>query len=426
MLSDKSIKKLFLNTIVYGISGSFVALIPLVLLPFMARFLTQNEYGYAIFFSALITMLLPVVGFGSANAISVRYFQLEHKLFGSYLWSCIFVLLLSILLILLLFILFRPLVINLINIQFKWVLIAVCVAGFWGFSQACSTLLIAKGRPLKYLCINASIGIVTIILSLCFIGYLGYNWAGYAWALFCAHLFASLLSLKYLRLERHLTKISKENCIDCLKFGLPIMIHSIAMSLISYFDRLIISNYLDLEHLARYGVAFQLGIVISFVAQAFNKAFVPWLYKNLKLNTETAKVKIVRGTYTIFFGIVLLTIFYSFTLEYIIEYVAGEQYADAYFISVIIAIGGAFNAAYLMVVNYIFYANKTIYLGIVSISVAILFIGLSIIMVPRYGLAGASVSFLFANILLFSLVWYLAAKSFSMPWFSRKILIGNS
>ena len=90
-------------------------------------------------------------------------------------------------------------------------------------------------------------------------------------------------------------------------------------------------------------------------------------------------------------------------------------------IAIIIAIGAAFNAAYLMVVNYIFYAGKTIHLSIVSISVAIFFVALSTFMVPRFGIEGAALSYTFANFLLFISIWYLAASSFSMPWFSRKV-----
>ena len=80
--------RLFTDAVIYGISGSFVAVIPLLLLPYMTRVLTQSEYGLALFFSAIVTMLVPLIGFGSINAISVRYFQLEPKPFASYLWSC--------------------------------------------------------------------------------------------------------------------------------------------------------------------------------------------------------------------------------------------------------------------------------------------------------------------------------------------------
>tara|TARA_B100001175_G_scaffold310371_1_gene313308 strand:- start:580 stop:1488 length:909 start_codon:yes stop_codon:yes gene_type:complete len=298
---------------------------------------------------------------------------------------------------------------------------AFLIAGFWGLSQACGILLIAKRSPIKHLGINSAIGLITIIITMIAIGYWGLSWQGFAIGLFVAHLFAALISFYILGTETRFSKVKKEDCIDSLRFGVPIMVHSISMSLISYFDRLIISNNLDIEQLARYGVAFQLGVVISFIAQAFNKAFVPWLYENLREDSETAKLKIVRGTYLIFLGIFLLTITYSFLLKNLIILIAGEQYADTNSIAIVIALGGGFNAAYLMVVNYIFYAGKTFQLGLLSVSVAIFFIALSLFMVPRFGLQGASISFATANFLLFVSVWFLASRSFSMPWLSRKL-----
>ncbi len=420
-LLKKINNKLFSDSVIYGLSGTFVAVIPLFLLPFMTRSLSQSEYGLALFFSSIITIVLPIIGFGSINAISVRYFQLEKKVFSSYLWSCICVLFLSIFTILLIFLLIMPFAKDISIIPFKWIFIGVLTASFWGISQACGILLIAKKSPHKYFFINATIGIITVTLTILLIKYFGFSWQGFGLALFLGHFTAALLSLYILNNENKITVIKKDYCKDSLSFGIPVMIHSIAMSLISYFDRIIISNYLDIEELARYGVAFQLAIILSFIAQAFNKAFVPWLYENLKKDDESSKYKIVRGTYLIFIIISLSTIFFSFSLEFLILQIAGQQYLDITNIAIIIAIGAAFNAAYLMVVNYIFYAGKTIHLSIVSISVAIFFVALSSFMVPRFGIEGAALSYTFANFLLFISIWYLAASSFSMPWFSRKV-----
>ena len=75
--------KLFSNTLIYGLSGFFVASIPFLLMPFMTRNMSQEHYGLAIFFSSLLSLILPIIGFGSSNSLSVRYFQLEKKIFSS-------------------------------------------------------------------------------------------------------------------------------------------------------------------------------------------------------------------------------------------------------------------------------------------------------------------------------------------------------
>jgi O-antigen/teichoic acid export membrane protein len=412
---------LFTNTFIYGASGSFVALIPLFLLPFMARALTQDEYGLVLFFIAVVALLLPVVGFGSSNALSVRYFQLEVRSFSSYLSSCLFVLFVSIVFLIVAITAFSPIISIFSSIPFIWAFVAVLTASFWGVSNACSTLLIAKQSPYKYLFIKATIGLVTIIISLILIGYFDLSWHGFALSLFGAHLIACLISLYILSTESKFGEIKKESCIDSLKFGVPIMVHSISITTISYFDRIVISNYLDLSELAKYGVAFQIGIILSFVAQSFNKAFTPWLYSNLKKDTTNSKIKVVQGTYVVFIIIILTTFIYCIIIDFIIIKLAGEEYYGIENISKIIAIGGAFNAGYLMIIGYVFYAGKTMILGVTTVSVSCFFIILTYFMVPRFGIEGAAISFAVANFLLFISVWILASTCFSMPWFSKEV-----
>lgn len=409
------------NAAIYGMSGSFVALVPLVLLPFMTRALSQADYGAAVFFNSMLIMVLPVIGFGAINAISVRYFQLGKAQFNTYFWSAFAVLAVSVVIILISGFIAFSYVLDDSVIPLSWVLMGLFSASCWAVSQAVGTLLIAKKMPNQHLSINLTISAVTILFTIVLIKFFDFTWKGFALGLVAAHFTAALLSIYIVLLSNPLAKSTANYCIDSLKFGAPLMLHSIAMGLISYFDRLIISNSLGVEELARYAVAFQLAVILSFVAQAFNKAFVPWLYEHLRIDSKDAQIKIVRGTYLMFSGIVVSTVVFCFLLKFLIPFIAGAQYLDTYPLAVIIAIGGGFNAAYLMVVSYIFYAGKTVRLSIVSVTVAAIFICTSLYLVPRYGLRGAALAYSATNALLFISIWYVAAKSYSMPWFSRAV-----
>jgi O-antigen/teichoic acid export membrane protein len=413
--------KLFSNTLIYGLSGSFVASIPFLLMPFMTRNMSQEHYGLAIFFSSLLSLILPIIGFGSSNSLAVRFFQLEKKIFSSYLWSCIFLSVFSSLTILVFFLFFSERILGFSAITFDWFLLAILATSFWGISQACGTYLIAKSDAIYYLFINFLIGFLTVSLTIILIIFYDLSWKGFAIALFFAHFFASVFSIVKFINDQKFSKIQPDFLKDSLKFGVPVMFHSLSMGLISFSDRFIISNYLGLDFLGKYSVAFQLGIILSFIAQAFNKAFVPWLYEKLRDESINSKLKVVQGTYLIFLVIILSTILFISILDHLILFFAGRDYAGVYEIAVIIAIGGAFNAAYLMIVNYIFYANKTFQLGFMSLLVSFIFIFLSFFLTPTFGLRGAAFSYALANIILFLSVWALAIKSYSMPWISKEI-----
>ena len=188
-------KKLFVNTIIYGVAGSLVALVPLILLPYMTRSMSQDDYGAAVFFGSFVAILLPFMGFGATNALGCVIFRCQDKpsvaIFGHVRWS-----LLSAFLWPVLFIWAngqRFLSIEAISI--KWLLVGVVIAGLWGVSQSCGTLLIAKKKPNLYLLINATIGILTISITIISIQYLGFTWDGFAWGLLIAHLLAATLSV---------------------------------------------------------------------------------------------------------------------------------------------------------------------------------------------------------------------------------------
>ena len=154
------------NAAIYGMSGSFVALVPLVLLPFMTRALSQADYGAAVFFSSMLIMVLPIIGFGAINAISVRYFQLGKAQFNTYLWSAFVVLAVSVVVILISGFIAFSYVLDDSVIPLSWVLVGLLTASCWAVSQACGTLLIAKKMPNQHLSINLTISAVTILFTI--------------------------------------------------------------------------------------------------------------------------------------------------------------------------------------------------------------------------------------------------------------------
>ena len=71
---------------------------------------------------------------------------------------------------------------------------------------------------------------------------------------------------------------------EALNFGVPLIPHVIGGFSIAAADRFIINEKLGLAAAGIYLVAVQLGMGMGLIADACNKAFVPWLYEQLKLD----------------------------------------------------------------------------------------------------------------------------------------------
>jgi O-antigen/teichoic acid export membrane protein len=80
-----------------------------------------------------------------------------------------------------------------------------------------------------------------------------------------------------------------------------------------------------------------------------------------------------------------------------------------------------FNGMYKMVVNYLFYIDKTLIVGIVTIISALLNIALNLILIDFYGLKGAAIATLITLLFQFISVFVFAQKYFPMPWFDNKL-----
>jgi O-antigen/teichoic acid export membrane protein len=156
---------------------------------------------------------------------------------------------------------------------------------------------------------------------------------------------------------------------------------------------------------------------------AFNQAYVPWLYRKLNHNNDTTKRKIVTYTYVYFALIFLLALSLGIAAPLILKYLVGKAFRQSAIYVIWIALGSAFQGMYFMVVNYIFYAEKTYLLAIVTFTGAAINVGLNYIFITIYGAIGAAQATSITHLITFLMVWYLANRVLPMPWrLSRKKL----
>ncbi len=103
-----------------------------------------------------------------------------------------------------------------------------------------------------------------------------------------------LVSLVFLTLALYLLK--KDNLLkvfiwrkayltEALKFGVPLMPHIAGGFLLTTVDRIVINREIGLAEAGIYMVAVQLTAAVGIVFDAINKAYVPWLFEQLKADT---------------------------------------------------------------------------------------------------------------------------------------------
>lgn len=190
-----------------------------------------------------------------------------------------------------------------------------------------------------------------------------------------------------------------------LEFGVPLIPHICGISMLTVLDRMVVMHFLGPSQTGVYMVAIQIALGMALVADAVNKAYVPWLFEHLSdSNVRTTRQMIVRMTYA-YFGAVLLL---ALAMALLAPWFVGPEYREVGLILRWLAFGQAFNSMYLTPTNYIFNSRKmaTLYLSIVS--VGIFHIILAIILVQKYELTGVAVAYAVSMATRFILTWYLA------------------
>ena len=408
---------LFRTAGLYTIGNLMNAAIPFFLIPIMTRYLSTEDYGTIAMYAVIQGIVAPLVGMSSHSTIQKRYFDQDKFDFAKYLGNCLIILMCSTVVMLVAFALFQSFLYSYTLLSGKW-LFSIIGITFCMFLTQCSLYIWqVTQKPIQYVAFLISMSALNFLLSVFFVVKLGEDWHGRITAQILTLALFALISL-YMLWKKGLIKIEydKDYLKDIARLSFPLIPHSLAALLFTMTDRIILTNLSGLERTGVYSVAYQLGSLMMILTSSFNSAYVPWLFKQLKEGNYQTKLKIVKLTYAYFILIWLLAGFIILVLKWVIPYLVGSNFMHSADYIVWIISGFALNGMYLMITNYIFYAEKTYYLALITVFVTAFNVALCYTLVKLRGSIGAAQASTISYFLYFLLSSYFCNKSYYMPW----------
>lgn len=193
-----------------------------------------------------------------------------------------------------------------------------------------------------------------------------------------------------------------------LKFNIPLIPYYLSQMIFNQSDRIMINNISGAGDAALYSLAYQFAIVLIFVINSINSAFIPWKYKNIK-NENYIEIKKVSNILVILIAIMLLVLM-LFTPE-AIQILGGKKYIDA--IWVVPPVAGSLLFLFLtqLCINVMFYFEEKKYLVRGSILSAIANIILNAFLIPIFGYVAAGYTTLLSYILFWICNMYYMNKT---------------
>lgn len=406
------------HSFIYLFSSILNGIIPFLLLPILTRYLTPEDYGIVATFQLVVAVLTAIIPISLNGAISVNYFKTDTETIKLYVGNSLYLITISTLVVIFVVFLIRYLYPESIPISMAWLMVASAVAFFSGISSIRLVLWQAPGKPVPYgvfqfglVFLNASVSLLMVIVY-------SMGASGRMWGIAASMILFGFIALISLYIGGWIDfSINKKIINSALRFGIPLLPHTLAGIAVSQADRFIIGRQMGLAEAGVYAVAMQLSQPLIMVASAFNQAYTPWLFKKLAHKEFDSVVALSSAMAFLFLiGVAL----YTLLAYFLIHWIVGEKFILAASFLPWISIGVAANAVYFMFVNPIFFAERTEILSIVTTLGGIFYVTLGWFGAFYYQEIGLALVYSGIGFLQTIIVFLLSIRVLPMPWFSMR------
>ena len=205
-----------------------------------------------------------------------------------------------------------------------------------------------------------------------------------------------------------------------MKFGVPLLPHSVSFWLKGGVDKIYITSFCGLQSNGLYSMAISISTIYTMLVNSFFGAYTPYLQKRLSELKKKAclneKASIVKQTYLLYFLFIIVGVFTVFCSWFIFKYIIDRKYLPAFEYIPAIIFANLIYSFYHFTIQYVFKAKKTLIMGIITFSGSLIQMLLSYYMIKLYGVMGAVYSMVIGNALVTICITLYSNKVYPMPW----------
>jgi len=411
-------KKVLTNSLIY-VAGDIVnKAVPFLMLPILTKYLTPSDYGMIASFTSFVGFLAIFIGLSLHGAVNVAFFKLDRKALRVYIVNTILILGISTMVVFLIVFIFNTAISNRLLLEKEWLYIAILVSLSQFITLLNTTLWIAEQNPKSYSIYQLTQTVLITALTILLVVGFGFGWEGQIIAMILGYISFAMISVVFLQKRDYFTfEYSKKDIKNLLKFGIPMIPHQLSGWIRTSGDKILLILMVGSTATGLFSVGYQVAMIMTVLASAFNRAWGPYLYKLLnEEDNQKNKIRIVKFTYLYFAAIIVLFVILYFLSELIFKYLLDKKFLDSMEFVIYILLANTFNGMYFMVVSYLFYTNETKKLAKITFSISIIHIMLSYFFIDMYGAIGVAYSGVISMFLIFIWVWYSGNSVYKMPW----------
>lgn len=413
--------KLVRDTLIYTVTDGIGKAISFILLPILSYYLSPEGLGLATNFVVFTTIVNLLAGQAILNALSYFYYE-QTKYQNSILVSnLIWMTIAACTVLFFIMLLFNKQIYQYFQLNLTFQTMAFFYAISFVFTNINLQLFRLEEKPKSFAIFQIIQIILHCVLVILFVIVLKQDGEGKIYAEFLTIVLMGLINL-YAIIKRGflIAKYDKSSIKALLKFGLPLMPHSISFWFKSGADKVFITNFAGLAANGIYSMAMSISSFYTLVSNAFFNAYVPTLQKKLtNMNSENEreeKIKIVKTIY-LMIGLFFLVSFLSVLGGWILlKFMVAEKYESAFDFIPGIILSLYIYVVYTFAVQFVYKMKKTFILGIITFTGSLVQMVLSYYFVKYSGPMGAVSSSIVGSLLVSLGIFYYSNKIYPMPW----------
>lgn len=390
--------------------------IPFLLLPILTKILEPAEYGMISVFTVLSALFSLLVGANLCGFIKVIYSKGGVKDFSVYAASSHGLFVAASFITLVTVVLFETQLSELVGLEPKWLYCAVVMGGMQYLISFRLSVYQVKRRPVAYAKVQLLKPLADLVLVLVLVAFLAGGVEGRLIAVLLSSILAAGWCLILLRRDG-LTGLylSSPHAQRALSFSLPLLPHSFAMAAVFAFDRMIISSGLGFDVLGIFTVALVLASPALIVADAINRAVMPWSFEQFGKGLDSRVVTLTRLLLVAMLGFCLV---YSVVLWFGYDIIVDERYQKGRLAALILIWCGWFKLLYFMVAKGVVYSESMKYFPLLSLASGGGYILVLQANVTELNVASIAVLVLFYHFFLSVFTFVYSQCVFPQNWFS--------
>lgn len=416
------LKKLFKESLIYGLSGYISKFISIFLLPLYTSVLTPADYGIIDLLGTLTVVSSFLIVSGTDSAFGYYYFRREFAAEKKEMVaSTLYIRLIFSAIIFTILFFAAPYVTNLMfhKDYTLFIRITALTIGFSSVYFFLTELLRFEFRPWLYTFFSTASVLIQVLLAIYFVLILKQGVYGAILAAGIAYALLFLATVFYV-FKRYGFKFSAKWFKNILKYGFPLIGTSIAVWILQSTDRYFLTNYTNLSEVGIYAVGMKLAGLLGMISGTLQFAWGPFA---ADIQYEDNARQIYAKVFEIFFILNLIAVFIisMFSID-ILKVFTQPAFYSAKAVVPFLCLSTVMWSGYSLAASGISLAKKLIHTIWITVSAAALNIILNFIFTPMWGVVGAAFSLMISYIFNFVIILMISQKYYPIPYKYSRIL----